>query len=216
MPMKTLLAVLGHRGAEEVIKRHMEFWSTSGCDIWGFNPNQGMIWPDGVPSISWGEPGHCGEHALARLAFAMSSFCMLGYDQICMIEYDVLTFGKIPDYVSRYRLHGCLMPNHDPNYSCDPYATPPWIFDPLTGTHLAHEIQRLIDAGRHEGGHADRIISLAARNCRFTMYDIPEAVTWEFDRCPERCPEIRQRVRDGTVKFLHQIKTQGQIAYFTQ
>lgn len=215
--MKTLLAVQAHSEVEKTVHRHFPLWRKLGIPIVGFSPVDKIVqWPEEVLSLAVGLSGHSGVQSIERFCSmleTLNSPAFRRYDQVCLIEYDILIFGKIPDYDPGFWCDIGI--NSDSKFKWPEFALPPWIFTQEVGARLAKVGRQCVSRGDIEHGFYDRMLPGMVKEIGLEMRDIPTALTREFHSDPDQLLPAREGIRNGHYGFVHQVKSQAEFDFLT-
>ena len=215
--MKTLLSIMAHAEASDAVARHWKYWKQSGCDILGLSPLDAPCrWPEKIPTHNFGNRGREGVNIIERFidAFLTLGYCdQEGFDQIILIEYDVVTFGKLnlreypPVQIACERGH-----NTDAKFQAATYCLPPVIMTPTVMMEIGGEMKRMARKGQIEHGCADRMIGLAVQHLGLVAEQVPGCMTCDFRHADpvtreQRFEQARAMLKRGELRFCHMIKT---------
>lgn len=209
---------MGHKAVEETIKRHFPFWSKTGLEIVGSNPQDGTIWPKEITSIAFGCNAHAGSLATPRLINILDYLSLrTDVDQVCLIEYDLVILKPIhlPDGIC---FGSMIAPDENVDgqsrFKHDEYYPPPWFFLQTIAGDMADQARKLYAADDYEGGYHDRFFAriLSTMGLKSTL--LPETCHGYFEADPVRKEQARKQVQALKATYLHCVKTQEDLNYF--
>lgn len=220
---KTLLVILAHSGASEALSRHWKFWELAGCEILGVDRTDTRTqWPHKVGThnffdqISVGMESYAsGENHLRRFIDVIE-YCQIAHrehESYCVIEYDALTFGKLPKGpINYFRSH--LAGNRSPGFHGLGFYHCPWWVSARTAELMIDYGRRMLRAELYEQGFLDRWLGLM-----LDLYDIPVEAAAAYSHntldTPEKIEGAREAIRRGAI-FVHGVKTASQLEALTK
>jgi hypothetical protein len=100
--MKPLVVVFTQSKANDLVRRHYEYWKTGGCDLLGVLTEDGDCYWPGYRLVKIGsEAKPMGDHYIDRflktLRYCLNDSSTEDYRSFCFIEADSILTGPVPD-----------------------------------------------------------------------------------------------------------------------
>lgn len=221
---RTLLVIMSHAGANEMVVRLMPHYERSGCDILGIG-RIGSVWPASPSLIGFRNEGQdCyndGTSQLVRfldvLEFVLSRADKSPYGQFAIIEWDTLLVREMPMWATEipYGLTGTHAGGRSEGFHTDNFFHCPWLISRRTASDILQYGHRLLRAGLTESGFLDRWLGMLCQ-----IYDIPvgaerNAYTKNSLDRPEYIEQARAAIKAGAWA-VHGVKSESQLAQLTE
>jgi hypothetical protein len=215
--MKTLVAILGHQGANATILRHWPFYERSGRDLAGVGRvDKPVSWPQTssfIGSFNIGQDGGAGgpnhlERLLNLYKLFLTDLSGLGYTDICVIEYDGIFLRPLPDHpgglattVGGY--------GDGVGFAPCPYFHTPWWVDVETAGAIVEYGERMLGMKIYEGGFVDRWLGLMVELYKLPWNSFPSFSVNSLDH-PVYMKAARDAIARGAA-YVHGVKTEQQL-----
>lgn len=212
-----LLLVHTYPGANDAVKRHYPYFEKGGFDkiVGVTTEGGGCYWPT-PKTVELGKNAYIGGPELSdRLVKTLEAGLFLGADEICVIEYDVLFFRKMPalpgDGIATVVTGG-----GSPGYKSTRFFHVPWYMNSATARRAIQTGKKLLAAGEHEHGSPDRFLGLIVDRSGIPLLENM------FTRYTRNTIASSQELGEARAAFLggvhavHGVKTKAQLDFITQ
>lgn len=215
--MRTILAVMSHPEANELVARHWQYYERAGADvILGVETEGGGCeWPKQCTFRAViGERGYVNAGRLPKRLVGILDACLtLGpFDQIAVIEADTIFLRQIPKLLPG--MTAMLRGPGTPQYKGKSYYHCPWMFTREAAARTFLAGHNLILAGEIERGYTDRFVGWAVEKYGIPVHQLPMYSRNELDSI-EYLVEAKRAIEDGAIS-VHGVKTAEQLEYITQ
>jgi hypothetical protein len=223
--MSTLIMVIAHPGATDILNRNLPWLARGGADIAVFNHEGARFTSPLVRSHFYGgrDPGMMPHSYLDRFLMALD-LCANGcngnphvnYSDFLITEPDSICLRHLPIFpaTTDSGLITTVAGHRSGGFRGEHYFHAPWWMDRWTLNSVKVFANRMVKAGITEQGFIDRFLGLLV-----DLYDIKvmEAKSYSENtlETPESWAKARKAIADGAY-FVHGIKTQQQLDEVTK
>lgn len=218
--MSTLIMVIAHPGATDILNRNLPWLARGGADIAVFNHEGASFTSPLVRSHFYGgkDPGMMPNSYLDRFLMALDlcyggNFEGWNYTDFLITEPDSICVRYLPPN-TKSGLITTVAGHRSGGFHGEHYFHAPWWMDRWTLRSVSTFANRMVKAGLTEQGFIDRFLGLLV-----DLYDIDvtEAKSYSENtlETPESWAKARKAIADGAY-FVHGIKTQQQLDEVTK
>jgi hypothetical protein len=220
--MSTLIMVIAHPGATEILNRNLPWLARGGADIAVFNHETTDVKFQGANYHFYGgrNPGEMPHSYLDRFLMALD-LCygnnfVGNYSDFLVTEPDSICVRHLPIFPSTTDsgLITTVAGHRSGGFRGEHYFHAPWWMDRWTLNSVNTFAKRMVKAGITEQGFIDRFLGLLA-----DLYDINVMQAKSYSEntleTPESWEKARKAIAEGAY-FVHGIKTQQQLYEVTR
>lgn len=208
--MKTLVVIFTQSSANEIVRRHWDWYQKSGCDLLGITTEDGnCYWPGDFSRIIGIEARPIANHYINRF-LATLEYCLTqtDYGSFCFVEADSIFLTPVPaitpdTFISKFANV------RDGLYRGMKFYHSPWFMDRIMAVKVLRYGRIMLQADLTEFGMVDRWFGLM-----FDLYEIPvvDTGTATHTACtiihPEQIEETRKMIAGGAW-YVHGIKSKS-------
>lgn len=213
--MKTALLIHSFAGANEIVKRHWEFYKRSGFDIFGVGrTNTICLWPESMRTKNIGVDAYIdGDNLPRRLVDTFDWFLhdeiFKAYSHCCVIEYDTIFLTAPPavDVTAAAHLAG----GGYPGFTCSHFHHCPWWLDRENAGKFVAKGREMIAGGDIEKGSPDFFFSLVMERAGVDVKHLDGTFSRNSLDIPEDRKLCQTLIRSKLLWFVHGVKTKEQL-----
>lgn len=213
MAVNTVLYIHSYPAATETLKLLWSGFKLLGWPIIGVETINGKHeWPEPIKTISIGvdkiwHKDRC--NLPSRFINTLGHFLTTDYDRCCIIEYDTLILGPLPEYTKGLVTH--LAGGRLPDCEAAHFYHTPWICNRTTAAHIITHGMKLIENGTCERGpHGSPDVFLGLIIEQLGL-DWEDSLTFSANTIiGSFVPEARKALADGCV-FFHGTKSKEHV-----
>lgn len=222
--MKPLLTILSYVRANDIVRRHWDYYLKADCDIVGIGrETTSCEWPCKVGERrlvavqNIGEDSYVHGDNLIRLHIDTLDYLLSlagDYTHFALTEPDAIFLKPLAPECPVYGLRATLQGGRSPGFLGSFFCHGPWILDRHAATYAVNSARRMLKVGLIEQGFPDRFWGLLC-----DLYDLPYSKFNGYSQnrldTPQFIENARQAIAGGCAA-IHGIKSQEELRAVTE